>query len=140
MCWWKGLGFQCLPCYHIDVPATVTFHRIMINSQKLGSDEHMVSIMTFTLTIGDESFEKLMVVVKQTVGSDFNTAPLEVSAPIGYEGAINFNAFRDEVENYYRERVGERGRVLDIDPSAIDTLLTDCMVVSEKVVQLPDES
>ncbi len=41
----------------------------------------MVSVMTFTLTIGDESFEKLMVVVKQPVGSDFNTAPLEVSAP-----------------------------------------------------------
>ncbi len=113
----------------------------MINSQKLGSDdEQMVSVMNFTLTIGDESFEKLIVVVKQTVGSDFNTAPLEVSAPIGYDGPINFNAFRDEVENYYRERVGERGRVLDIDPSAIDTLLTDCMVVSEKVVQLPDES
>ncbi len=63
------------------MPATVTFHRIVINSQQLGTDEHMVSVMTFTLTIGDESFEKLMVVVKQPVGSDFNTAPLEVSAP-----------------------------------------------------------
>lgn len=50
------------------MPATVTFHRIVINSQELGSDdEHMVSTMTFTLTIGDESFEKLMVVVKQTI-------------------------------------------------------------------------
>ncbi len=112
----------------------------MINSQKLGSDEHMVSVMNFTLTIGDESFEKLIVVVKQTVGSDFNTAPLEVSAPIGYDGPINFNAFRDEVENYYREQVGERGRVLNIDPSATATQLTNCRVDSEKVVQLPDES
>jgi len=122
------------------VPATVTFHRIVINSQELGSDdEHMVSTMTFTLTIGDESFE-LIVVVKQTVGSDFNTAPLEVSAPIGYDGPINFNAFRDEVENYYREHVGERGRVLNIDPSATATRLINCRVDSEKVVQLPDES
>jgi len=121
------------------VPATVTFHRIVINSQELGSDdEHMVSTMTFTLTIGDESFE-LIVVVKQTVGSDFNTAPLEVSAPIGYDGPINFNAFRDEVENYYREHVGERGRVLNIDPSATATQLINCRVDSEKVVQLPDE-
>ena len=123
------------------MPATVTFHRIVINSQEIGSpDEHMVSIMTFTLTIGDESFEKLMVVVKQTVGSDFNTAPLEVSAPIGYDGPINFNAFRDEVENYYREQVGERGSVLNIDPSATATQLINCMVDSEKVVQLSDES
>jgi len=122
------------------VPATVTFHRIVINSQELGSDdEHMVSTMTFTLTIGDESFE-LIVVVKQTVGSDFNTAPLEVSAPIGYDGPINSNAFRDEVENYYREHVGERGRVLNIDPSATATRLINCRVDSEKVVQLPDES
>jgi len=122
------------------VPATVTFHRIVINSQELGSDdEHMVSTMTFTLTIGDESFE-LIVVVKQTVGSDFNTAPLEVSAPIGYDGPINSNAFRDEVENYYREHVGERGRVLNIDPSATATQLINCRVDSEKVVQLPDES
>jgi len=122
------------------VPATVTFHRIVINSQELGSDdEQMVSTMTFTLTIGDESFE-LIVVVKQTVGSDFNTAPLEVSAPIGYDGPINSNAFRDEVENYYREHVGERGRVLNIDPSATATQLINCRVDSEKVVQLPDES
>ncbi len=100
----------------------------------------MVSVMTFTLTIGDESFEKLMVVVKQPVGSDYNTAPLEFSAPIGYDGPITFNAFRDAVEKHYREQVGERGRVLDIDPSATATRLINCMVDSEKVVQLSDES
>jgi len=101
----------------------------------------MVSVMAFTLTVGDESFEKLWAIVKHPVGSDFNSAPLEVSDPIGYDGPIiNFNALRDEVENYYREQVGEQGRVFNIDPSATATQLIDCMVDSEKVVQLPDES
>ncbi len=100
----------------------------------------MVSVITFTLTIGDKSFEDLTVQVKQPVGSDSNTAPLEVSAPQGYDGPINFNAFRDEVENYYRDKVGTQGRVPNIDPSATDIQFIDCMVASEEVVQLSDES
>lgn len=119
--------------------ATVTFHRILIKSQEFGSDdEHMTSVITFTLAIRDEFFEDLTVQVKQTVGSDFNTAPLEVSAPEGYDGPINFNAFRDEVEIYYREQVGAQGRIFGIDPSSTNVTLEDCMAVSEKVVQLPD--
>jgi hypothetical protein len=82
--------------------AKVIFHQCIQDSQEYGSDdEHMVSRIFFILEIGEERFEGLYANIKQTVGSDYDTAPIEVSQPYGYEGAFNHQAFHDCAEKYY---------------------------------------
>lgn len=87
--------------------ATLTFQRLHQDSQDFGSDnDHMVSRVFFSLQTGERSFPNLHADVKQTVGSDYNTAPLEVSAPTGYDGPMDHDAFRAAAEHYYRGCVG----------------------------------
>ena len=88
----------------------VSFHKCIQDSQDYGSDdEHMVSRVFFTLTSGDESHDNLYANVKQIVGSDFESAPLEVGLAEGYEGLLNHREFRQAVEQYYRRLVGRQG-------------------------------
>lgn len=87
--------------------ATVAFLRCIQDSQEYGSDnEHMVSRVFFTLQIDDSDPLPLYANVKQIVGSDYDTAPLEVSWPKDYEGPLSYHAYRDAVEGYYRNNVG----------------------------------
>jgi len=90
--------------------AIMTMTLIHQDSQDYGSDdEHMVSRVFFDLDIEDHSYPGLHVDVKQTVGSSFETAPLEVSAPVGYRGPMNHDALRQAVEGYYRSYIGGAG-------------------------------
>jgi len=91
--------------------ATLRFHKCIQDSQDYGSDDqHMVSRVFVTLEAGGKTYPDLTVDIKQTVGADFETAPLEVSPARGYNGAYNYAAFRQLVENYYRSLVGSQGR------------------------------
>jgi hypothetical protein len=91
--------------------AIMTLTEIVQDSQDYGSDdEHMVSRVFFDLEIEDHHYPGLHVDVKQTVGSSFETAPLEVSAPAEYHGPMNHDALRQAVEGYYRSQIGGAGR------------------------------
>ena len=86
--------------------ALVKFTRLIQDSQDYGSDdEHMVSRAFFDLTIGENTYENLSVDIKQQVGSNFETSPLEISKPNGYNGPFNHQAFQGAVEKYYRSLV-----------------------------------
>ena len=99
--------------------AKITFHQCIQDSQEYGSDdEHMVSRVFFTLEIGEERFEGLHANIKQTVGSDYDTAPLEVSQPYGYDGPFNHEAFHACAEKYYRSLVGSQARGIRIGGGA----------------------
>jgi hypothetical protein len=90
--------------------AQIFFHRCIQDSQDYGSnDEHMVSRVFFTLNYDGVVYENLYVDIKQPVGTDFETAPLEVGVPQGYRGPFNHDAFREEVEKYFRGLVGSKG-------------------------------
>lgn len=90
--------------------AQIFFHSCTQDSQDYGSDdEHMVSRVFFTLNYDGDIFDKLYVDIKQPVGGDFETAPLEVGVPQGYRGPFNHDAFREAVEKYYRGLVGSKG-------------------------------
>jgi hypothetical protein len=90
--------------------ALVKFTRLIQDSQDYGSDdEHMVSRAFFDLTIGENTYENLSVDIKQQVGSNFETSPLEISKPNGYNGPFNHQAFQGAVEKYYRSLVGSSG-------------------------------
>lgn len=95
--------------------AKLAFHKCIQDSQDYGSDdEHMVSRVFFTFTVAGKEHPDLYADIKQTVGSDFETGPIEVSGPHGYTGPINYQAFRDTVEKYYRTLVGSQGRGIRI--------------------------
>jgi len=95
--------------------AKITFQKCLQDSQDLGSDdEHMVSRIYFSLEISGNTYENLYVDIKQTVGSDFETGPIEVGSPVGYKGPFNYKAFRESAENYYRGLVGSQVRGIRI--------------------------
>jgi hypothetical protein len=89
---------------------TVHFQRLVQDSQEYGSnDEHMVSRVFFALEVDGTVAPNLYVDIKQTVGSSFETAPIEVSKPVGYKGPFDHSAFSSIVEKYYRSQVGATG-------------------------------
>lgn len=85
--------------------ARITFKRIIQNYQEIGTDdENMVSRIFLDLSIGSKEYQDLYVDVKQTVGSPYDGAPLEVGPVQGdYKGPFNHVAFQKEAEDYYRE-------------------------------------
>ena len=116
--------------------AKVIFCKCIQDSQDYGSDdEWMVSRVFFNLEIGEEKFEELYADVKQTVGSDYDTAPLEVSQPFGYEGVFNHQAFRDCAEKYYRSCVGSEGTGIRIGKGARGIRMRNNTIVKEMICE-----
>ena len=90
--------------------AKVTFHRCIQDSQDYGSDdEHMISRVFFDLEVDGQNSQNLYVDIKQPVGGDYESGPMEVYRPEGYRGPLNYEAFRNAVERYYRSLVGSSG-------------------------------
>lgn len=99
--------------------ALITFYRCVQNSQDLGtSDDHMLSSIHFYLDIAGKKRQDLYSIIKQTVGSNFNTSPIEVSAPIDYNEPFNYEAFRALVEKYYRKLVGSSNALISVSGNA----------------------
>jgi len=95
--------------------AKIKLRRLVQDSQEYGSDdEHMVSRVFFDVEIEGKKYQGLHCDVKQIVGSSFESAPLEVSAPAGYKGPFNHQAFQKIIENYYHSLVGSQGRGIRI--------------------------
>lgn len=95
--------------------AKVIFHKLIQDSQDYGSDDqHMVSRAFFKIETEGNVSEEAYVDIKQPVGSDFETTPLEVSRPAGYNGPFNYEAFRQAAEAYYRSLVGSKGSGIHI--------------------------
>lgn len=119
--------------------AKVTFKQIIQNMQEYKTDdEHMCSMISFDLEINGQKYTDLSVLVKQTISSDFDTAPLEVGAPQGYGGAFNHDAFRVEVEKYYRGLIGQEGSGIQIEGGS-NIIMYNNIFVQEKVVEFEVE-
>jgi hypothetical protein len=73
-------------------------------------DENQIgSLVEFDLKIGDECLRDLSAEVRQLIGTDFQTQPLEVGKVIGYEGPWNYEEFREFCGRYYRDVIGSSG-------------------------------
>ena len=59
---------------------------------------------------GETEPHELWANIRQPIGGKFEETPIEVSWPVEYKGLMNYEVFREEVENYYREQVGGQGR------------------------------
>ena len=101
--------------------AKVIFHKLIQDSQDYGSDDqHMVSRAFFSVDVEGDVPQEVYADIKQTVGTDFESAPLEVSRPNGYNGPFNYDAFRQAAEEYYRSSIGSHGSSIQIaDGSSI---------------------
>lgn len=97
--------------------AQMIFTTIIQDSQEFGSNnEHMVSRVFFDLRIGADLHTGLAVDIKQTVGDEYEHAPLEVSMPQSLAGSVSFVDFRKHVEQYYRESFGSTGSAFRFGP------------------------
>jgi len=116
--------------------AKITFYNCKQNYQELGSDdEYMVSRIFFILEIGKKKYTNLYADLKQTVGSDYETSPLEVGPPQGYEGAFNHEAFCGCAEKYYRSFVGSEATGIRIGRGARGIIMENNVLEKEMVCE-----
>ncbi|HEX7708374.1 MAG TPA: hypothetical protein VF701_18070 [Thermoanaerobaculia bacterium] len=95
--------------------ARITFTKLIQDSQDLGSDDdHMISRVFFDLEYRGKTYSGLHVDLKQSVGGNIESDPLEVGKVGGYSGPGNYVAFRDAVEQYFRSLVGSGGHGIRI--------------------------
>ena len=93
----------------------ITFQQLIQDSQDYGGDDdHMVSRAFFAIAVDGNNVGDHHADIKQTVGSDIESTPLEISNPPEYHGPFSYEAFRQAVENYYRSLVGTTGRGIRI--------------------------
>ena len=115
--------------------ATITFRECIQDSQDFGSDdEHMVSRVVLDLAAEGRTFPNLTVDVKQTVGSSYESGPLEVSRPRGYDGSLDNEPFRKAVERYYRSQVGSGGSGIRIGPGSANLRMRNNRFISRAEV------
>ena len=88
----------------------ITFSQLIQDSQDFGGDdEHMVSRAFFSIDFNEKYYEECTVDLKQIVGSNIETSPIEVSNLQGYKGPMDRTEFQNCVENYFRSNVGSKG-------------------------------
>jgi len=97
----------------------ITFHRLIQDSQELGSDdEFMVSRVFFSLETDGGVHTGLYANLKQTVGSDYTEETIEVGPPVGYEGPFNHEAFAEAARRYFLDWVGPDGKGIRVGAGA----------------------
>ena len=70
-----------------------------------GPDEYAIALVAFFVEHNAQCFAGCCR-VKQTVGSQYTVAPLEVGPPLGYEGpTFKYDRFREIIERVYRAGV-----------------------------------
>ena len=103
------------------------------DSQDFGSDdEHMVSRVFVTITVGDKKTPGY-VDIKQTVGASPDT--IEVGRPQGYRGPFNQDIFRREVSRYFLARIGPAGSGIRIEDGATDIRMRRNVFVAELIFE-----
>ncbi|MCX6641743.1 MAG: hypothetical protein NTW14_14855 [bacterium] len=96
--------------------AKINFREMIQDSQDYGSnEEHMISRVFFDLEVEGRIQRGLYADVKQPFGSKFEEYPLEVYTQPEYRKLMNYSAFRDAVEKYYRRLIGATGRGIRIE-------------------------
>jgi hypothetical protein len=87
----------------------------------------MISRVFFDLTVGSNTYAGLHADIKQTVGSDYQTADLEVGPPQGYKGPFNHIAFRAAAERFYRMCFGSTAVGIRVMPGAHHIRMQDML-------------
>jgi hypothetical protein len=125
--------------------AKITFESLRQDSQDYAtfekSEAHVVSVVRFSMDIGDKHFGGLSVEVRQPYGTDYESEPLEVSRVSGgYRRPWNHAGFAELAEQYYRSAIGSSGRGIHIQGGR-DVRMRNNLFVQHWDVELdiPDE-
>jgi hypothetical protein len=117
----------------------ITFQKCIHDSQEYGSnDEYMVSRVFFDIEVDGENKGEFSTDVKQAVGGDYETTPLEVDIPKEYKGPLRYQAFRQAVEDYYRSQVGSSGNGIHIEGGGNIRMHIDTFIAT-KIVEFEAE-
>ena len=97
----------------------ITYTQLVQDSQEYGSDdEHMISRATFDLEFEGEVYSNCTVDIKQTVGSDYDSGPLEVFNLQGYDGPNDVSKMQFNTEVLYRSLIGSQGSGINFDSNS----------------------
>jgi hypothetical protein len=110
---------------------TVKFHKVVLDSQELGTDEHMVSQLFFSLEVEGENVGEYTANLKQTVGSEFTDANIEVGSPNNYKGPFNYGGFSEVARQYFNNNVGAYGRGIKIEGKSKQVRMRNFAIISE---------
>ncbi|TAN44401.1 MAG: hypothetical protein EPN22_06810 [Nitrospirae bacterium] len=112
------------------IKATILFHKCLQDAQEYGSnDEHMVSRIFFSLKFPDKQINDLYTDIKLAVGDQYEGGSIEVGKPQGYSGPLNYSAFREAVEKYYRHLVGSSASAIRISGGSNIRMVNNLFVV-----------
>jgi hypothetical protein len=74
--------------------------------------------------------------LKRTVGSSYETGPIEVGWPVGYpRGPFTYNEFAKAAQQYFRSQVGAQGSGIRIEGGAANIRMRNNRFVATKVVE-----
>ena len=120
------------------VNAKIHFQRCLQNMQDYGTnDEFMVSRVFYSVELPNRTIPELSVEVKQTAGDSFERGSIEVGSPEGTSlGKVNYLAFRDAVETYYRSLVGKQSHGIHVKGSA-SIIMRNNMFEYPMTVEIP---
>jgi len=120
----------------------VNFHECIQDSQEYGSDdEHMVSRIFFSIEVNGERYkERYHADLKQLVGGKFEENPIEVSLPSDssgkpYSGPMNYKAFQEAAEAYFRKLVGSKALGIHIEGGASNIRMRNNRFVVEHSIE-----
>jgi len=97
--------------------AKIIFHQLNQDSQEYGSNnEFMISRAFFIIKTNEKIYDNLYADIKQPVGSKFDDCKLEVYFKIKLAINLDYEIFRDTIENYYRYCLGSQGKGISFGP------------------------
>ncbi len=112
----------------------IVFREILQDSQDIGGDdEHMVSVILFNLELEDRTLKDLRSSIKQTIGTNYAKAPLEVEYPPAIVGIVPYDVFRLHAEQYYRDSFGATGRAVNTDSGGHVIMQNNIIQMNKKV-------
>jgi hypothetical protein len=95
--------------------AKIIFHKLVLNSEALGSDEeHLVSRVYFSLQLDDHTVRDLYADFTQPAKGESLADSFQIGPPMGYSGPFNQGAFQELVKTYYNSIIGEHGSALAV--------------------------
>lgn len=101
---------------------TLRFNRVVVNSQAhRTTNDHMVSVVEYVILVNGANLGFHQSLIRQPAGGDMQDL-IEVSPPDDYAGPMDYQAFRDAVEGYFRSCVGPEGRGVRMPWEAVLTM------------------
>src|SRR5438128_11150033 len=118
-----------------------TFNECIQYSREYGSDdEYMVSRVSVDIAVDRADQGSFIADLKQAVGTDFDTGPIEVGRPVEvgthkpYRGPFDQARFAEAATKYFRELLGSDGWALKLRPGATNIRMQGNSLVRKKII------